>query len=88
MPEMMPPEGAQREAGGVPEIVSEVGKGLTEVAGLFKDTGAPPEVVEKMVAIANEYNNLISQIGGTAASPDPSGANVRPEAAGNVEPVR
>jgi hypothetical protein len=95
------PDSGSPKSGGVPALLGEVSKGLFKVAELFKDAGAPPELVQKVAQIANEYNSVIESIGAkvdnSQAAPTeeqpPAGpskipvAGNRPEESPNVRPV-
>ena len=87
-PESMP-QGAPQGKGGVPQLITKVGEGLAQVAKLFQEAGAPPELMDKMGMIVQEYGNVVDQLSGgkpqgqEAAQPGVAS----PEAAGNARPV-
>jgi len=63
----------------------EVGKGLEQVAKLFEQAGAPPDLVKEIGAISQRYNTIVRAIPGQESAPQEPVSRT-PEEVGNARP--
>lgn len=63
-------EGGQ---GGLPELINQIGQGLTDLASGLQQAGAPKELVQGAAQILQAYTQYVQQLSQGAQGGEPSG---------------